>query len=72
MDGANAQTNVAAVSHLLNIGEEVIFMGIGFLPRTCEDAAQYSTQNDNLSPQNDHSRQIYGQNDHLAVNLTHG
>jgi hypothetical protein len=37
-----------------------------------KDAAQYSTQIDNLSPQNARTDQIYGQYDHLTVDLLYG
>jgi hypothetical protein len=72
LTAANAETRATAIANLPNApGEEVIFMGL--VPsRTCEDAAQYSTQNDNLSPQNAHLDQIYGQYDHFNVNLLHG
>jgi hypothetical protein len=47
---ANAIASMAPVTDIRSTpGEEVIFMGL--VPsKTCEDAAQYNTQNDNLFP----------------------
>jgi hypothetical protein len=68
---ANAVANIVPAMNIRSApGEEVFFMGL-VSSRTCEDAAQYSTQNGNLYLQNAHIDQIYGQFNHFDVNLLH-